>query len=111
MALGSYDPFNRYRNRALQRVNNLFATVLIIVMSVASGFWLGRQFGAESVISLKEQVQTLTQQNTELQDSVTGLRAEAQTANTRYEQMRQQYNEQIPEGPMQDLTNLVHEQI
>jgi len=111
MSLSSYNPSARYRDKAMNRMANVLATLMIVVVSAAIGFWMGRQYGAESVVSLKNQVQTLTQQNGTLQDSVTELRAEAQTANTRYEQLKQEYNEQIPEGPMRDITSLIREQL
>ena len=46
-----------------------------------------------------------------MQDNLTEIRAEAQTANTRYEQVKKEYQELIPEGPMQDLTALLREQL
>jgi len=39
------------------------------------------------------------------------VRAEAQTANTRFEQLRAEYNAAVPEGPMQDLLKLVKQQL
>lgn len=95
----------------MQRLANAVAMVIIVVMSAGVGLWFGKQYAAQNQITLKEQVQTLTRQNGELQDSVTELRAEAQTANTRYEQIRVEYEAQIPEGPMQDLTKIVREQL
>lgn len=87
------------------------AMVIVIAFSAGVGFWFGMQFGAGNVISLKEQVKTLSDQNTMLQDSVTQIRAEAQVANSRYEQLKQEYNAAIPEGPMQDLIKIMREQL
>lgn len=109
--LSNYDPHSRYRERAMQRVSNAIAMVIVIIMSAGVGLWFGKQFAAQNQISLGEQVESLSRQNTELQDSVTELRAEAQTANTRYEQIRAEYESQIPEGPMQDIIKLVREQL
>lgn len=111
MELNTYNPHSRYRERASQRVANIVSFLLIIGMSVGVGIWMGRQFGAESVISLKKQNKTLTQEVEELQTTLTDLRAEAQTANTRYEQLRAEYNAAVPEGPMQDLLKLVKQQL
>ena len=109
--LNDYDPSSRYRNRASQRVAKAFSTFLIILISGATGFWFGNQFAAEQQISYREQAKTLEEQNTQLQQTVTELRAEAQTANTRYIQLKKDYDAQIPDGPMQELVTLVRQQL
>lgn len=109
--LDSYNPNTRYRNRAAQRMSNAVSMVLVIALSACVGFWMGKQYGIENVSSLKTQVTQLTEERLQLQQSVTELRAEAQTANTRYEQIKAEYNAVMPEGPMQDLTRLVRQQI
>ena len=111
MELNQYNPHNRYKNRASQRVASIISFLLVVSMSVGVGIWMGRQLGAESVISLKKQVKSLTAETEELQTTLTDLRAEAQTANTRYEQLRAEYNAAVPEGPMQDLLKLVKQQL
>lgn len=109
--LDSYNPSSRYKNRAAQRVSNAISMILVIGLSASVGFWLGKQYGVEKAISLREQVKQLTAERVTLQQNVTELRAEAQTANTRYEQIKAEYNAVMPEGPMQDLTRLVRQQL
>lgn len=111
MTLGSYNPSARYRERAQQKMTNAISMLIVIVLSASVGFWMGKQFGVEKLGSLEKQVDTIIEERNTLQQNVTELRAEAQTANTRYEQIKAEYNAQIPEGPMQDLTRLVREQI
>lgn len=111
MSLSSYNPSNRYRDRAMQRVTNAISTILVIGLSACVGFWIGKQYGVERAISLGDQVEALTKERNLLQGNVTELRAEAQTANTRYEQIKAEYNAVMPEGPMQDLTRLVRQQV
>lgn len=111
MSINSYNPHTRYRERAMQRMTNAISMLLVIGLSCSVGFWMGKQFGAEKAISLADQVEALTKERNVLQQNVTELRAEAQTANTRYEQIKAEYNAVMPEGPMQDLTRLVREQI
>ncbi len=109
--LNDYDPSARYKNRAAQRTARMISTLLVMVISAAVGFWFGNQYAAEQQISYREQAKSLEQQNSELQQSVTELRAEAQTANTRFIQLKKDYDAQIPEGPMQALVTLVREQL
>ncbi len=111
MHLNSYNPHNRYRERAQARVTNAISMLLVIALSACVGFWMGKQYGVEQNISLEDQVESLTKERNTLQSNVTERRAEAQTANTRYEQIKAEYNAIMPEGPMQDLTRLVRAQI
>jgi len=111
MTLSSYNPHNRYRERAMQRMTNMISMLIVIALSACVGFWIGKQYGVEQNISLKDSVEELTKERNLLQGNVTELRAEAQTANTRYEQIKAEYNAILPEGPMQDLTRLVKEQL
>lgn len=111
MMLNSYNPNARYRDRAMHRMTNAVSMVIVIALSASVGFWMGKQYGVEQNISLKDQVESLTKERNLLQKNVTELRAEAQTANTRYEQIKAEYNAVLPEGPMQDLTKLVREQL
>ncbi|PZO82593.1 MAG: hypothetical protein DI626_10055, partial [Micavibrio aeruginosavorus] len=110
MSINNYNPGQRYRDRATQRFTNGISMIIVIMLSSSVGFWMGKQYGAEKSISLGEQVATLSKERATLQANVTELRAEAQTANTRYEQIKAEYNSIMPEGPMQDLTRLVREQ-
>lgn len=111
MMLNSYNPSSRYRERAMQRMTNAISMIIVIALSACVGFWIGKQYGVERAISLEEQVTALTKERNLLQSNVTELRAEAQTANTRYEQIKAEYNAVLPEGPMQDITKLVREQL
>lgn len=109
--VSSYNPSARYRDRAVQRMTNAISMLIVIALSASVGFWMGKQYGVEQNISLQDQVESLTRERNTLQTNVTELRAEAQTANTRYEQTKAEYNAILPEGPMQDLTKLVRQQI
>jgi cell division protein FtsB len=111
MPINSYNPHSRYRERAMARMTNAISMVLVIALSACVGFWMGKQYGVEQNISLEDQVESLTKERNVLQSNVTELRAEAQTANTRYEQIKAEYNAILPEGPMQDLTKLVRQQL
>ena len=109
--ISEYDPNARYKNRAAQRTAKMFSTMLVIAISAVVGFWFGNQYAAERQISYQAQAESLEVQNAELQQTVTDLRAEAQTANTRFIQLKKDYDAQIPEGPMQGLVTLVREQL
>lgn len=111
MQLHSYNPDSRYKDRAAQRFIAFLKFLAVVIISILIGFWLGRQSGAEQLIVLKDKAATLTQERDFLQESVTELSAQAQTAETRYQQLQDQVDSIIPKGPMQDIATLVREQL
>lgn len=111
MSLSHYNPHTRYRDRAIQQFTTTLVVILVMVTVCAIGFWLGRQYAGREVVGMREQAELLAQEREALQENVTQLRAEAQVANTRHEQLQQQYEAMVPEGPMRDLTPLLLQQI
>ena len=87
--------------------------VIAAIMAVSGmfGFWLGKQRDMQKTGSLSEQVKTLQAEKEEFQTTVGELMAEAQTANMRLSQFKEEYKEAIPDGPMQRLVGLVRQQL
>ena len=111
MSLSSYNPHKRYKERAAQRFTSFLGLLALMLISILIGFWLGKQYGATQLITLKDEVISLTQERDILQDNATELSATAQTANKRYEQLQEEVESIIPKGPMQDIVTLVREQL
>ncbi len=111
MGISNYDPYARYRNRASQRFMRFLSFVAIAVVFSATGFVIGRQTAMENAVATKSQLESMTQQRNALQDGMTKLRAESQTASLRFQQLQDQLNKEIPDGPMRELVNLVRKQI
>ncbi|PZP54437.1 MAG: hypothetical protein DI586_09950 [Micavibrio aeruginosavorus] len=112
MTFGSYNPRRRYIERDRKRNNAVLAGALVILAVGMTGFWLGRQHAIFQINSLKKETEETRAQMTTLQDELTKLRAETQTANSRFNQLQQQYQQELPdEGPIRDLVGLVTKQI
>jgi hypothetical protein len=111
MSLNNYNPHTRYKERAAQRFASLLGQLALILVSILIGFWLGKQYGATQLITLKDEVISLTQERDALQEDATELSAGAQTANKRYEQLQEEVESIIPKGPMQSIVTLVREQL
>ena len=111
MSLGNYNPHQRYRERSAQRLASGLGILALILVSIIIGFWFGKQYAAEQYISLKDEVVSLRKEREELQENATELGAAAQTASKRYEQLQEEVESIIPEGPMQELVTLVREQL
>ena len=111
MSFSTYDPSARYKQKNMQRALSFCVFLSVVFVSGFIGFWLGGQSAAEQVLKLKNENASLNIEFTDLQDSLTELRAEALSANTRFEQIKKEYNELVPEGPMQELTALIRGQL
>ena len=111
MRVSSYNPQNRYRQRNSERVTAFLVVLGILALAFMLGFWIGKQNAGQQERSLQKQVDDLLNQREALQDEVTELRAHAQTADTRYEQLQETYEEILPEGPLRDLTALLKQQL
>ncbi len=111
MSLNSYNPHRRYQERAAQRMAGFLKLFAFIVVFSVLGFWLGKQYGAEQLIVLKDSVETLEEERNEFQTQITELSASAQTANKRFEQLQEEVESILPEGPMQDLVTILREQL
>jgi len=111
MALNQYNPHMRYKERTAQRVAGTLRLLAFVIVSIIIGFWMGKQFAAEQLITLKESLEVAEVQRESLEAQMTDLSAAAQTANARYEQLQEEVQSVIPKGPMQDLVTLVREQL
>ncbi len=111
MSLSHYNPSERYRQRSLHRVLSVVRVLLTLCLSGGVGFWLGHLSAGQDIITLQAERDVLAEQRDSLQDNITRIRAEAQTANARLGQLQDTYEETIPEGPMRDLMALVKKQL
>lgn len=113
MALSNnYNSARRYKERARKRSTATFWSVVVVVGCFSFGIWVGKQYAAAELKSLKKQVQTSQSQLQELQDSATQMNAQAQAATLRYEQVSTQMAELYPtEGPLRDIIDLTRKQL
>lgn len=111
MSLNNYNPHRRYQQRAAQRMSAVLGLLALVFISILIGFWLGKQYGATQLITLKDDVATLRQERDALQNNATELSAAAQTANVRFEQLQEEVKSVLPAGPMQDIVTLVRDQL
>lgn len=112
MAIGQYNPRNRYRDRSVRRFNKalLFATVMGGFFAL--GFFIGGQNAVVQNGTLKMELADRDDRLKTMQDELTTVRAEAQTATSRLEQLKTQYEKDIPqEGPMREIVDMVRKQI
>ena len=112
MSLGQYNPKSRYRERAIQRFNRTLLFILFMAACFGFGFFIGGQNSGVQNGTLKLEVEDLNGRLKSMQDELTTVRAEAQTATSRFEQLKTQYEKDIPAtGPMREIVDMVKKQI
>jgi cell division protein FtsB len=111
MVYGSYNPNARYRQRSQRRVMSGVLSVIFFALVFAAGFGVGILRSGQSAYILNQDKKTIEQQYQTLQDEITQVRAEAQTANVRLEQLKASHKDMLASGPLQDLMLLLKKQI
>lgn len=103
-----YNPNNRYRNRAKDRLMSMISFLMMFVLALGIGYWFGRQGSAAKLDAQTRQIELLDQETRTLQEKMTAAQTEAQTATLRYDQLRKDMEDLVPtQGPLRELLDLV----
>lgn len=112
MSIGRYNPHSRYKQRAANRVNRIVMTLLMLAALMGFGFWMGRQHAVFQIESLKKDAENARADADKMQDELIKVRAESQTANSRFQQLQTQYEQDLPaEGPTRELVQMLRKQL
>ena len=99
-----YNPRKRYQARQRSRMSLTVRIMLALGFALIAGAWLGRQYAASQLVSLRYEVEAQADELVELQDELNEVRADAQTANALYEQLKDDMSRELPEeGPLREL--------
>ncbi len=111
MSFLMHDPGGRYRKRAAEGRRRAFTLLLVIGGLCYLAYW----FGAESVKSAnfayEQQASQLQGERGGLEQGITSLRSEVQSAQIRYQQLEEKYKQEVPSGAFKTLTDLVKRQL
>ena len=111
MNLSNYNPGSRYKQRARHRVFSFVRWIVVVVIFVGGGFFFGKQYSSSALLASDRQLAVLEEERSELIAEVTDFRAMAQTADARYENIQQAYEEALPSGGVQELVGLMNKQL
>lgn len=111
MSFKSYNPHHRYKERAAHRMSSVMAYLAIMLIAGLIGFWMGKQYGAEQLISAQTKVASLMQTEKEQQDRITELSTVAQTANMRFEKLKETVESTTPIGKAKDLIQIINQEL
>lgn len=111
MVLHSYNPSSRYRQKRFQTLSRFFKWTFVIVIAGIAGFWIGQQNAIQKDIQLKEEVIGLRQEREVLNQTLMDITAQANIAKKRYNDLKQEFENTIPDGEMRDLLALLKSQL
>lgn len=111
MSFSSYNPSDRYRQRSARRITSMLTFIFVFAVIFGMGFWAGGVRSQQDMYILKEEKRVLSEERDLVQADMTKMRAEAQTATVRLEQLRANYDELLGDGPMKNFVSLVRQQI
>lgn len=111
MSFSPYNPNDRYRARTARRTSSIITLIFFLFVIFAIGYWVGGLRSQQNIYILQEERRILSTENENLENSSTDLRAKAQTANVRLEQLKTEYEDILPDGEMRNLVDLVRKQI
>ena len=93
------------------RTMNFFIGLFLVILLFGIGFWFGKQNAGQQEKILAKRVKEMRTEAKEMEDALIAMRSEAQTATMRFEQLQTTYDEQLPEGPVRDLVELLRKQL
>ncbi|MCB1562164.1 MAG: hypothetical protein KDJ75_01180 [Alphaproteobacteria bacterium] len=111
MSLAYYNPQERYRKRAAERIAGFAVVFCVLGLSVGLGFWFGKENAAQENSAMHHKVTDLEERLEQANSALTELRAREKTATARLERLQRTMQETVPEGPVEDLLALVRKQL
>lgn len=111
MSFSYYDPNERYRKRAAGQFSSFLMAFIVLASIFGVGFWFGGENAVQEEKILAARVAVLEKERAAIEQELVEVRSTAQTATARYEQLRETYEEELPEGAVQELLSLVRKQL
>jgi cell division protein FtsB len=111
MSFMMYETGGRYRKRMAERRRKVMLVILALTLMCGFFFWWGGENVRGSEVAYKQQASNLKEERTNLEKTITDLRAEVASTTVRYQQMEQKYLAEVPQGEFKILTDLVKKQL
>jgi hypothetical protein len=112
MKISRYDPRSRYRNRSQQRMSSVAGLAFVCLIGVGVGAGLGYRSAQVDQTGIKMQLETVSAERDQLRQSVTRLMADSHSANIKYQQIEEQFQNELPQdGPLKDIVTQIRDQL
>lgn len=99
------------RHRRKRRNRTVMFTVFLIIAICAFCYWWGGENVRTSELAYKQQALKLQEERAGLDQTITSLRSEIESAQVRYQQLETKYREDVPQGEFRQLTDLLQKQL
>ncbi len=112
MLHGQYASRTRYRDRAYKRTATFLLALFLFGGALVLGFFTGRQYAVVQLSTLEKEVSERDKSLKSMQEELVKLRGESQTAVSRLEQVKSQYEKDLPpDGPMREIIDMIKKQL
>ncbi|MBU6475842.1 MAG: hypothetical protein KGQ70_07730 [Alphaproteobacteria bacterium] len=105
------DPGGRYQRRAAAARRRFFLLAAAIGLCCFVSYRLGAAGTQSGEAAYKEQAGKLQGEKDTLEQKLTSLRSDVQSAQVRYQQLQAQYKQDVPSGTLKQLTDAVRQQL
>ncbi|MBI1214866.1 MAG: hypothetical protein GC185_03490 [Alphaproteobacteria bacterium] len=111
MSLMMYETGGRYRRRAAARRRRILLSIVFLALLSGASYWWGAEHVRSSEMAYKEQAMKMQDERAGLEQTITTLRSEVQSTQVHYQQLKTQYDKEVPQGEFKTLTDLVKKQL
>jgi len=112
MSFGGSQGFGgRYQRRAAEGRRRFFIFIMLLAALCIISYHWGAENVRSSEAAYKQQADKLQSERAALDQTITTLRADAQSADLRYQQLQEKYNEEVPTGDLKILTDILRKQL
>lgn len=100
-----------HRRQAAEKRRKVITVLVMIVTLCGISYWWGGEVVRSSEAAFKEQATKLQDERGQLEQTITTLKAQAQSSEVRYQQIEARYNAEVPQGDFKRLADLVKKQL
>lgn len=111
MSLSAYNPGDRYRRKAHERKAALIKVAITTIFLFGLGFLAGREYSRSLSSAVEKENKTLTAESEKLRNDNVDLRAKLQTKTVQFDQLKTQYEQNLPQGEMAEITKHINQLI
>ena len=111
MNLMMYESGGRHRKRQAAARRRMVLGVILIIALGAVCYWRGREQAISEGLAYKEEYTKLQKEREQVDQTITQLRSDVQTAQVQLQKLEAQYKQDVPQGEFKTLTDLVKKQL
>jgi hypothetical protein len=111
MGFISQDPGGRYRRRAAESRRRAFFAMTVLALTATLSYRWGVSNVRSGETAYKAQAEKLQAEKDAIQQTITSLRSEAESANVRYQQLEERYQQEVPTGAYKQVADAVKKRL